>query len=127
MPTALLGRRWAFCPQNISGLHWQFCSCLSAKLMSPRGWATGMSRKEFLDKRGPEYWKSCKNGSKSSFFTKLCHDYFEWYHWSLPDNIEPVEGATYEEPTTPDKIQQMGSQIKAKKEVHLSIFYGNHI
>ncbi|KAF9514025.1 hypothetical protein BS47DRAFT_1361988 [Hydnum rufescens UP504] len=93
--------------------------------MSPRGWATGMSRKSFLDKHGPEYQKAVESGSKSTFFIKLCHNYFEQYHWSLPDNVEPVEGATYEEPTTQDGIKEKGSRIKAKKE-GIIWWYGLH-
>ncbi|KAF9515425.1 hypothetical protein BS47DRAFT_1361002 [Hydnum rufescens UP504] len=62
--------------------------------MSPRGWATGTSRKLFLDEHGLEYQKAVESGS------------------NLPNNVEPVEGDTYEEPTTPDRIKEKGSQIK---------------
>ncbi|KAF9505570.1 hypothetical protein BS47DRAFT_1367977 [Hydnum rufescens UP504] len=75
--------------------------------MSPRGWATGMSRKSFLDEHGLEYQKAVASGS------------------NLPNNVKPVEGATYKEPTTQDGIKEKGSQIKAKKE-GIIWWYGLH-
>jgi hypothetical protein len=85
--------------------------------MAPRGWAAITTRKSFLDDRGPQYQLAVDGNTKTAFFEKLYHDYFNIYHWSLKDTDEPVPGAVYAEPITNDAIAEKETIISKKKQV----------
>jgi hypothetical protein len=85
--------------------------------MPKKTWAALTSRKAFLDSYGEDFSKANGKKAKDDFFTKFYEDYFEKYHWSLDDKVEPAPGAVYNEPQTPAGLEAKEKVITEKKEV----------
>lgn len=84
--------------------------------MAPRSWAQG-TRLEFLSSRGPDYVLACNTQTKHSWLDNLYYEWFAEYHVSLPDDVEPISGALYEEPSTPEGIKEHKQDLKKKRLV----------
>jgi hypothetical protein len=84
--------------------------------MAPRSWAQG-SRWDFLNSRGPKYILACKDQTKHQWLENLYHDWFEIYHVSLPDDVEPVPGTIYDELTDIEAMRDNEKMLTKKRRV----------
>jgi hypothetical protein len=101
--------------------------------MPKKTWAALTSRKAFMDSYGEEFSDANGKKAKDDFFARFFYDYFEKYHWSLDDKLEPIPGVIYNEPQTQEGLEAKEKVIMEKKEVCaylLSVFletWANHL
>lgn len=88
--------------------------------MAPKGWAALTSRKAFLDAKGDEFLRAKQANSLDSWWPGFFDLYFAEYHWSLPDDKEPLADATYTEPTDNDPLAIAIKETAKKKTEDVS-------
>jgi hypothetical protein len=93
--------------------------------MAPRGWAALSSRKAWLDVKREGYVLARATNTIDGWYTKVFHEYFATYHWSLQDHEEPDPSRTYSEPASADTDAAAfkTDKVNARKDVCLGFLF----
>ena len=64
-----------------------------------------------------DYMEAHRNSVLTQWLQNTTTEYFNAYHWSLPNNVEPDRKAAHPKPTTSAEIAKMEERIAAKSKV----------
>jgi hypothetical protein len=84
--------------------------------MAPSLWPAKTSRYDWIKARSHDFQDALAKGPIDPWINNMIRDYFNTYHWSLPDDVEPSHGAVYAEPVDSKGKEDKNTIIKKKKE-----------
>jgi hypothetical protein len=92
--------------------------------MAPRLWPAKTSRLAWIKERTDDFKEANAKGTVDAWCMNMVRDYFAKYHWSVPDDVEPMPDATYAKPIDAKGLEEKNVILDKKKKVRCHL---NHL